>query len=83
MMQRSPRRILVGLGIGAFAGISLMTGVLPFVITRLFGINSFEILILIGRFTLPVALLWAIGGGSSAGRAARPSAGRSLGPAEP
>jgi hypothetical protein len=63
MMQRSGRRILIGVGIGAFAGISLITGVLPFVITRLFGINSFEILLLVGGFTLPVALLWAGGGG--------------------
>lgn len=63
MMQPGPRRILIGLGIGAFAGISLITGVLPFVITRLFGINSFEVLLLVGGLTLPVALLWAVGGG--------------------
>lgn len=63
MMQRSILRVFFGVCIGAFAGISLTTGILPFVIAKFFEITSFEVMIEVRNFTLAVSLLWAIGGG--------------------
>ncbi len=63
MMQRSMLRVLFGFAIGGFAGISMATGILPFVIGQLTELTSFEVLIFVRTFTLSVALLWAIGGG--------------------
>ena len=63
MMQRSYLRMLFGVCIGAFAGISLVTGIVPFVLARLFGINSFQALIAVQGFIIPTVILWAFGGG--------------------
>lgn len=63
MMERSFFRTLLGVSIGAFGGISLTTGVYPFVIAKWFQINSFEVMFEIRGFVILMALLWALGGG--------------------
>ncbi len=63
MMQRSIFRVLLSATIMAVAGLSASTGVFPTVMSLLFSINSFEVMLLIKGFVIPLALLWAIGGG--------------------
>jgi len=62
MIQQSPLRAIFGFFIGIMTGVSLTTGVLPTVLSILFGINSFETMIVIRGLILPVVILWAIGG---------------------
>lgn len=63
MMEKSLLRVLVGASLLGVAGISLTTGIFPTVVSWLFGINSFEVLFQVRSFVIPLALLWAIGGG--------------------
>ena len=63
MMQRGPLRALFGACLLGVAGISLISGVLPVIISRLFGINSFEIMLYVRGFVIPMALVWAVSGG--------------------
>ena len=62
-MRKSNFRILVGIALGAFTGLSLATGVYPFVASRLAGADSFGALVEVRPFVIPIALMWAIGGG--------------------
>jgi len=79
MMHRSLLRILLGLTIGLFTGTSLATGVLPVVISRLFGMNSFELLIGLRGWTLPLIIFWAIAGGWLGWQGGRQTGGLLLG----
>jgi hypothetical protein len=63
MRQKSIFRVLVGAGFIGVAGISLTVGIFPAFVSQLFGVNSFEALLDVRRFVMPLALLWAIGGG--------------------
>ena len=74
MKQRSIFRVLVGAGFIGVAGISLTVGIFPTVVSQLFGINSFDTLLHVRGFVIPLGLLWAIGGGI-VGFQGRPYAG--------
>jgi hypothetical protein len=63
MRQKSVFRVLVGAGFIGVAGISLTVGIFPVFVSRLFGVNSFEALLQVRGFVIPLALLWAVGGG--------------------
>ncbi len=62
-MRKSYFRLLVGIGMGVFTGFSLATGIYPFIVSKLAGVNSFGALIEVRPFVLPVVLIWAVGGG--------------------
>ncbi len=63
MMQRSIFRVLLSASIMGVAGLSASTGIFPTVMSILFSLNSFQMMFLITNFVIPLALLWAIGGG--------------------
>ncbi len=63
MMQRSIFRTLLGASLIGVAGVSLAAGILPTIISWLFGINSFQVMLKIRAFIMPIALLWGVGGG--------------------
>ncbi|MFQ5612381.1 MAG: hypothetical protein ACE5H9_09635 [Anaerolineae bacterium] len=56
-------RIPLGAFVGAIGGISLTTSIFPFAVTKIFTYITFEALLGVLSFTVPMALLWAIGGG--------------------
>lgn len=62
MIQQSPFRAVFGFFIGMITGVSLTVGVLPTVLSILFGINSFETMIVIRGLILPIVIFWAVGG---------------------
>ena len=62
-MQKSKFRILIGIGLGLFTGLSLTTGVYPFVASMLTNVDSFGALVDLRPFVIPIGLMWAIGGG--------------------
>jgi len=62
-MQKSKFRIFVGIGLGLFTGLSLTTGVYPFVASKLANVDSFGALVDLRPFVIPIGLMWAIGGG--------------------
>lgn len=62
-MQKSKFRVLVGLALGLFTGLSLATGIYPFVVSRLAGADSFGALVDIRSLVIPIAIMWGIGGG--------------------
>ncbi len=63
MMQRSYLRALFGAGLMGMAGISLAAGIFPIMVSWFFGLNSFEVMLVIRPFIMPLGLLWAVGGG--------------------
>ena len=63
MMQRSLFRTLLGACLMGVAGISLTSGVFPMVVANLFEINSYQVLLMVKSFVIPIALFWAVCGG--------------------
>lgn len=63
MRQKGIFRVLLGASFIGVAGISLTTGIFPAFVSRFFGVNSFEAMLHVRGFVIPLALLWAIGGG--------------------
>lgn len=62
-MQKSLLRVITGLFIGGFAGLSLTTAVTPMVLSGLFNLYSIDIMLAVRGFGIPLAILLAIGGG--------------------
>ena len=62
MMERSFLRALFGAGLIGIAGVSLISGIFPIMVSQFFGLNSFEVMLTVGSFVIPLALIWAICG---------------------
>lgn len=61
MLKGGPLRILAGCMFGLAGGSSLVTAVFPFATARLLQTESFD-MSQIFRYTLPIVVLWIIGG---------------------
>jgi hypothetical protein len=62
-MGRSPLRVTLCFFLGFITGISFLSSILPFLVAMALDIPSLAVLVEVDRFTVHVALLWAICGG--------------------
>ena len=63
MLQKTHNRIIFGAIIGAFGGSSFVLSIYPVAIGRLFEQLSGNALLLTFIYSIPLAILWAVGGG--------------------
>jgi hypothetical protein len=62
-MQRSIFRTILGACIIGVAGISLTSGLYPMVVSLLSSMDSYQVMLMVRSFVIPVAGIWAICGG--------------------
>ena len=63
MMQRSYLRALFGAGLIGMAGVSLITGIFPMIMSWFFEMNSYQVMFMTRSFIIPISLCWVIAGG--------------------
>jgi hypothetical protein len=61
-MKRNPLRLTASFLLGFLAGLSFLSGVLPFLVGTALGIPSIGILMEVDKFTRPVAVVWGVCG---------------------
>ncbi len=62
-MHRSFLRVIVGLTVGGFAGLSLATAITPLILGNVFNLHAIDLMLAVRSFGLPLAVSLAIGGG--------------------
>lgn len=59
-MKRNPLRVTGAFFLGFLAGVSFVTGVLPFAVSTALGVPSLDVLLDVDRFTVPLGAVWGI-----------------------